>query len=105
VAAIDFDTFTGDVHELVRLLEPAWQKDAACREHPEVTWHPARGEPTGPAKTICRGCAFRVPCLRYALAHDDVTGVWGGTSPGERHDARRRGLDAETMIAELDGRR
>jgi hypothetical protein len=35
VAAIDFDTFTGNVHELVRRLEPPWQKDGACREHPE----------------------------------------------------------------------
>jgi hypothetical protein len=51
---------------------------------------------------VCRGCAVRVQCLEYALdlpANDDE-GVWGGTSRQERHDARRRGLDAEGLIAE-----
>jgi WhiB family redox-sensing transcriptional regulator len=47
-------------------------------------------------------CPVRVDCLEYALAHDDIAGVWGDTSRQERHDVRRRGLDAETMIAELD---
>jgi hypothetical protein len=28
-------------------------------------------------------------------------GFWGGTSRQQREHARRRGLDAETMIAEL----
>jgi WhiB family transcriptional regulator, redox-sensing transcriptional regulator len=50
---------------------------------------------------VCRGCAVRVECLTYALAHDDVTGVWGGTSRQQRDAARRRGVDAETMIADL----
>jgi hypothetical protein len=42
-----------------------------------------------------------LPPLESALEHDDATGVWGGTSRQQRDDARRRGLDAETMIAEL----
>jgi hypothetical protein len=51
--------------DLVR--RPGWMRDAACREHPSVTWHPDRGEPTEPAKAICRGCLVRVQCLAYAL--------------------------------------
>jgi WhiB family transcriptional regulator, redox-sensing transcriptional regulator len=101
VAVLDFDTFVGDIAALVRFLEPGWQKDAACREHPEVTWHPKRGDPTEPAKQVCRGCLVRASCLAYALADETLTGVWGGTSNQERHAARRRGVDAATLTAEL----
>jgi hypothetical protein len=32
------------------------------------------------------GCDVRVECLEHALAHDDVTGLWRGTS---RQQSRR----------------
>jgi WhiB family redox-sensing transcriptional regulator len=86
---------------LVRFLEPRWQKDAACREHPDVNFFPTRGEPTAPAKAVCAGCAVRVECLRCALGDETLSGMWGGTSYQQRAVARRRGVDAETMIAEL----
>ena len=54
------------------------------------------------AARLDAGFDVRVECLGYALAHDDVTGVWAGTSRQQRDAARRRGLDAETMIAELE---
>jgi Transcription factor WhiB len=102
VVALDVDTFNGDIRALVRFLEPGWAKDAACREHPELSWFPGRGEPTDPARRVCAGCAVRLECLRYALADETLTGVWGGTSRQQRDRARKRDLDAETMIAGLE---
>jgi WhiB family transcriptional regulator, redox-sensing transcriptional regulator len=65
--------------------------DALCREHPEVKFHPGRGEPTTPAKAVCARCAVRAECLDYALSRpaDQCLGVWGGTSVRERRALRR----------------
>lgn len=48
-------------------------------------WHPdKKGEiHARPAKTICRVCPVRIPCLVYAKQHTGrITGVWGGQSFG-----------------------
>ena len=63
---------------------PAWMADALCAEpHPGVTWFPAKGQPTEPAKAVCRRCLCREDCLEYAVVGHEV-GVWGGTSDRER---------------------
>jgi WhiB family redox-sensing transcriptional regulator len=95
-----------DARDLLRVLlhRPEWQADAACRGRPPTRWFPGRGGDLEPARAICHACPVRLDCLGYALEHDDVTGVWGGTSRLQRDAARRRGLDAETMTAELDSR-
>jgi len=104
VAVLDFDTFVGDIAALVRFLEPDWVKDAACREHPELSWFPSRGEPIDPARRVCAACAVRLECLRCGLADETLTGVWGGTSHQERHAARRRGLGAVELLATMPDR-
>lgn len=43
------------------------------------------------AKAICGACPARLDCLQYAL-HNDVWGVWGGTTRAERA-ALREELD------------
>lgn len=74
---------------------PAWHRDAACREHPEVTWFPELGESTAPAKAVCHTCLVQEECLAWALAQEPtLAGVWGGTSAIERRRmlrARRSG--------------
>jgi WhiB family redox-sensing transcriptional regulator len=42
------------------------------------------------AKVICSGCAVRRECLEFAMAHDQVYGIWGGTTPEDRQRDRRR---------------
>jgi WhiB family redox-sensing transcriptional regulator len=42
------------------------------------------------AKMICARCQVRRECLEFALAHDQVYGVWGGTTPEDRQRDRRR---------------
>ena len=38
------------------------------------------------AKLTCAGCFMRLECLSFALANEEITGVWGGMSPGERRE-------------------
>lgn len=68
-----------------------WRLVAACRDMPFDVFFPPRGEPTEPAKAVCRGCPSRADCLDEALAtssHHDF-GVRGGTSTRERRGLRR----------------
>lgn len=72
---------------MVAQARPAWHADGACHEHPDVTWFPARGESTEPAKAVCRDCLVRSECLIFAIDHDEQ-GIWGGTSAQERRVIR-----------------
>jgi WhiB family redox-sensing transcriptional regulator len=67
---------------------PAWMADAACREHPDVTWFPPPGESGLEAKAICGRCLVKEECLRYALEHD-LDGIWGGTTVRQRRRSAR----------------
>ena len=75
---------------LALIRRPAWQADALCIEYPEVNFFPARGEPTEPARAVCRACLVREECLAFALEHGlgpgqhGGHGVWAGTSARER---------------------
>jgi len=68
---------------------PAWMADAACRDHPELTWFPGQGVDARPAVLICGGCLVRQECLDYAVEQGPLcSGVWGGLSPRERRQVR-----------------
>lgn len=85
----DEQSGTGDLLELLD-ARPAWHAGAACRRHPSAWWFPAKGEPTGPAKTVCGTCPVRQHCLDWALAQGpDLAGIWGATSPADRAVIRR----------------
>lgn len=77
--------------EQVEANRPAWMKDALCREYPEVSWFPDKGQPAGPAKAICQRCAVQDACQVYGLTHEQPAGhgIWGGLGPGERRAMRR----------------
>lgn len=40
------------------------------------------------AKEVCHRCEVMEQCRAYALAHDELTGVWGGLSDGQRKRMR-----------------
>ncbi len=77
-----------------------WRHVGSCRDSdPNVFYPLGRGRParelTEVAKSICRACPSRRPCLAFALATRQDLGVWGGTSPEERREllrARRRAV-------------
>jgi WhiB family transcriptional regulator, redox-sensing transcriptional regulator len=79
-----------------------WRAAAACRgEDPEL-FLPARGRPHDEAMRYCTRCPVRCECLQHALETGQrAVGVWGGTTGRQRLLARRRGLTAAEVLAEL----
>lgn len=85
---------------LARVFDPAkeeWRKQAACREMEPDLFFPVGT--TGPAlvqieesKRICAICEVRAECLEFALATNQESGVWGGTSEEERKILRKKWL-------------
>jgi WhiB family redox-sensing transcriptional regulator len=77
--------------------------DRGCRDQPRELFFPvtinARGEldedapeppyPPPEAKALCDRCPVRPECLRWALDHDEVYGVWAGTTGYERSLMKR----------------
>ena len=73
----------------VLLGRPAWQRDAACADHPVGVFFPARGEPTEPAQAICAGCLVFEECAAFVGDDAGVHGIWAGQSQRQRDIARR----------------
>ena len=72
-----------------------WRDYAACRDTSPDLFFPIGT--TGPAieqiaqaKAVCRSCDAQSACLEFALATNQDSGVWGGTSEEERRNIRRQ---------------
>lgn len=70
--------------------ELRWMDRGLCGEVDPDLFHPAKGEPSEPARRICRTCEVMDECREYAMAHTELQGVWGGMTEYERKLARRR---------------
>jgi WhiB family redox-sensing transcriptional regulator len=71
-----------------------WRDHASCRDTDPELFFPVGT--TGhalvqieQAKSVCRECEARVECLQFALATNQDSGIWGGTSEEERRKLRR----------------
>jgi WhiB family redox-sensing transcriptional regulator len=71
-----------------------WRKNAACKDTDPDLFFPVGS--TGPAldqiaaaKAVCAVCESRVQCLEFALATNQESGIWGGTSEEERRKIRK----------------
>lgn len=64
--------------------------DAACRTADPAVFFADGGSHTATqaAKTICRGCPEIEGCLRYAVSHPTLLGVWAATTADERKGLR-----------------
>jgi WhiB family transcriptional regulator, redox-sensing transcriptional regulator len=79
-------------------IQPAaWRTHAACRDTDPDLFFPVGT--TGPAieqidaaKAVCRECEVNGQCLEFALATNQDSGVWGGTSEEERRKLRKQWL-------------
>ena len=77
------------------LASDEWRRTAACRDTDPDLFFPVGT--TGPAieqiesaKAVCRACHAQTLCLEYALATNQDSGIWGGTSEDERRQLRKR---------------
>lgn len=79
-------------------MTAAWTEQASCRGpgvDPELFFPVSEsGLAVGQvaaAKAICAQCPVAGDCLTWALRAGEPTGIWGGTTPGERRLLRRDG--------------
>jgi WhiB family redox-sensing transcriptional regulator len=85
----------GGVGDLPGFLEdttystPAWHRDAACKEHPELSWFPQRRADVRPVKRVCASCLVVDLCKAWALSQPEpLVGIWGGLTAYERRKLR-----------------
>jgi WhiB family transcriptional regulator, redox-sensing transcriptional regulator len=81
-----------------------WRSAAACLSADPDLFFPISAKGPGEkqvarAKIICGGCRVRQQCLEFALAHDQLYGIWGGTTPEDRQRDRRRKRRAAVAAA------
>jgi WhiB family redox-sensing transcriptional regulator len=62
----------------------SWRQHAACRGLEPEVFYPVSEEQIDEAKSVCRECPVREPCLEYALVNRERDGVWGGATERER---------------------
>jgi WhiB family redox-sensing transcriptional regulator len=72
-----------------------WRSAGACRSADPDLFFPVSS--VGPAerqiaqaKLICAACKVRQECLDFALAQNQLYGIWGGTTAEDRQRDRRR---------------
>jgi hypothetical protein len=53
----------------------------------------------GNAKKICQGCDHLIECAEWAIRYEDH-GVWGGTTPADRKNIRRK-LKIDRRVTQL----
>ena len=89
--------------EIVELMsgmeDRGWQARANCMGVDPDLFFPERGASTREAKEVCRGCVVREDCLEFALATNQESGVWGGTTEDERRKLRKQWLAARRRSA------
>lgn len=70
----------------------SWRDEAACSDTDPDVFFPDDGDVAGAerAKAVCGGCPVAGACLSYALETNQVEGIWGGATKGERRKLRRQ---------------
>jgi hypothetical protein len=65
-----------------------WKDDAACRDRTDLDWFSDLPDPE--CEALCLACPVASKCLAEALSRnrDWDPGMWGGTTPQERHAIR-----------------
>lgn len=85
----------GSSEDLMALMAPpAWHAQAACRGMDSKVFYPEAGSTAAgaiayqAARAICSGCPVSTQCQEAGAG--EAYGCWGGVTPVERRQARRR---------------
>lgn len=81
-----------------------WRKQAACRHSPPDLFFPIGTTGTAlsqieEAKSVCRDCPAQSLCLEFALATNQESGIWGGTTEEERRKLRKAWLARRKQLS------
>jgi WhiB family transcriptional regulator, redox-sensing transcriptional regulator len=81
-----------------------WRASGACLTADPDLFFPIAAAGPGEqqiarAKDVCASCQVKRQCLEFALSHDQVYGIWGGTTPEDRQRERRRKRRAAAAAA------
>lgn len=72
--------------------------DRACNApdvDPEIFFPPEKtSQPYVKARAVCHICAYRKPCLAWAIETRQAHGMWGGATPNERDRLAELGPEA-----------
>jgi WhiB family redox-sensing transcriptional regulator len=76
-------------------VDDSWREAAACRRTDPDLFFPVGTtgmalEHIASAKAVCQECVSREPCLEFAMATNQDSGIWGGTSEEDRRALRRQ---------------
>ncbi len=89
--------------------EEDWRDEAACRNADLEFFFPIgvtgiAVDQIDAAKRVCQMCDAVEPCLEFALATNQESGVWGGTSEEERRKLRKSWLAArrQTLLLQKE---
>jgi WhiB family redox-sensing transcriptional regulator len=71
-----------------------WRPRSACRDTDPDLFFPIGTtgialDQIAAAKEVCSACEVQGACLEFALATNQESGVWGGTSEEERRKLRK----------------
>jgi WhiB family redox-sensing transcriptional regulator len=82
----------------------SWRSHALCRDTDPDLFFPVGT--TGAAlvqieqaRAVCRECPVQSDCLDFALATNQDSGIWGGTSEDERRMIRREQANRQKVVA------
>lgn len=75
-------------------IKPAWHAEAACRGVGAGAFFVEQGGDVAPAKAMCAECPVIEACAQDSLG--EMYGIWAGTNPIQRRDARRTARNAAT---------
>jgi WhiB family transcriptional regulator, redox-sensing transcriptional regulator len=67
-----------------------WSAWALCTDIDPEIFFPPNDRPASDAREVCASCPVRRPCLAYAIAADEPSGIWGGLTTEERRTLRRQ---------------
>lgn len=59
-----------------------------CRTTDPELWFSRSSRDRSSAVALCQPCPIRTACAQYAIDHQDVSGVWGGTTAADRRSFR-----------------
>ncbi|MDQ1403137.1 MAG: WhiB family transcriptional regulator, redox-sensing transcriptional regulator [Actinomycetota bacterium] len=81
-----------------------WRDSAACRDTDPELFFPIGTtgmalDQIEAARSVCQSCAAQVPCLEFALATNQESGVWGGASEEERRKLRKAWLSRQRQAS------